>query len=399
MARIVDPKTKEDPRLDFVPPFLRGFWDSPMYAEFAEHNARMVPTFIALVGEIHNAGVSLMVGTDLANAYVFAGSSVHDEMEFFEQAGIPAADILRAATIVPAKFCEIDDRLGSIAPGKTASLVLLRANPLEDVSHVREIEGVFLRGRYYDRATLDVKLDNVRTGVKESNTDKPGTLALALPGKVLYRGRYVMKFQDFDAGAEDFLITETEDGYSVQAHAQPQGGPQPPALVTLHADKNRNLARAEYRILAESGTIVTYTIDADAVEAVATSKNGDKETQRFELTDGAVVSSPVSAGDIFLVANWDLEVGESRDISFAGFGFQGWRVVQTPTTLTRLPDEAFTMPSGEDITAKVHEMSFKTEMGEMTSRSWAHPSGLTVRTVMKMPFGEIRIQLASLETK
>ena len=55
----------------------------------------------------------------------------------------------------------LDDRLGTVSAGKIASLVLVRGNPLEDVRNTRVIEGVFLRGKYYDRADLDRLLSEV----------------------------------------------------------------------------------------------------------------------------------------------------------------------------------------------------------------------------------------------
>jgi imidazolonepropionase-like amidohydrolase len=60
----------------------------------------------------------------------------------------------------------LGDRLGSLAEGKTASMVLLRANPLEDIGNARNIEAVFLRGRYFDRASLDRMLEEARERVQ-----------------------------------------------------------------------------------------------------------------------------------------------------------------------------------------------------------------------------------------
>ena len=70
-------------------------------------------------------------------------------------AGIPAVDVLRSATLVPARFMGLDDRLGTVAEGKTASLVLVKANPLEDIHNAQQIEAVFFRGHYYSRDDLD----------------------------------------------------------------------------------------------------------------------------------------------------------------------------------------------------------------------------------------------------
>jgi imidazolonepropionase-like amidohydrolase len=83
-------------------------------------------------------------------------------MQIWQDAGIPAPDVLRSATLVPAQWLRLDDRLGTIAEGKTASMVLVRANPLDDVRNAREIETVFLRGQRFDRAALDRLLDEAR---------------------------------------------------------------------------------------------------------------------------------------------------------------------------------------------------------------------------------------------
>lgn len=115
-----------------------------------------------MVSQMNAAGVPLMVGTDLLCPGILAGYSVHAEMALWQEAGIPAADILRSATLIPAQFMGLGERLGSVQAGKTASLVLVRANPLEDIRNAQEIEGVFLRGEYNDREALDRLLREAR---------------------------------------------------------------------------------------------------------------------------------------------------------------------------------------------------------------------------------------------
>jgi imidazolonepropionase-like amidohydrolase len=83
-------------------------------------------------------------------------------MMIWQEAGIPPADILRSATLVPVQLMGLGDRLGTITRGKIASMVLVRANPLEDVSNAQQIEGVFLRGRYFTREDLDQLLAEAR---------------------------------------------------------------------------------------------------------------------------------------------------------------------------------------------------------------------------------------------
>ena len=103
-----------------------------------------------------------MVGTDLMVPGVIPGYAVHEEMQIWQEAGIPPADILRSATIMPVQFMGLGDRLGSISEGKTASMVLIRADPLEDIRNAQLVESVFLRGHYYSREDLDRLLEEAK---------------------------------------------------------------------------------------------------------------------------------------------------------------------------------------------------------------------------------------------
>jgi imidazolonepropionase-like amidohydrolase len=156
------------PQSEYVSPTLLGMWRAlwagqSNLAEFVWQN------WAKMVFALNEAGVPLMAGTDLSVPGVVPGFSLHDELAIWQDAGIPAADILRSATLVPARFMGLGDRLGSLAEGKTASMVLLRANPLEDIGNARDIDAVFLRGRYFDRAALDRMLKEVRESVESAH--------------------------------------------------------------------------------------------------------------------------------------------------------------------------------------------------------------------------------------
>ncbi len=100
-------------------------------------------------------GVGLLAGTDSGEPQVLPGSSLHDELEAFVKAGLTPAQALRTATINPARYFGIESRAGSIAPGKRADLVLLEANPLDDIRNTRRIATVIVRGRLLDRKELN----------------------------------------------------------------------------------------------------------------------------------------------------------------------------------------------------------------------------------------------------
>ncbi|GJM11342.1 MAG: amidohydrolase [Lysobacteraceae bacterium] len=99
-----------------------------------------------LVGLAHRAGVDILVGTDSANAFAVPGHSIHQELQFLVDSGLSPHQALRAATLVNARYLNAQDRLGSIAVGNEADLVLLKRNPLEDISATKGILKVIVNG-------------------------------------------------------------------------------------------------------------------------------------------------------------------------------------------------------------------------------------------------------------
>jgi imidazolonepropionase-like amidohydrolase len=128
--------------------------------EYFERNLQMV-------GAMHRAGVPFLTGTDTApGVYIMPGFSLHDELANFVEAGFKSMEALQAATSNPAKFLGMEADLGSVEPGKLADLVLLDANPAEDIRNTRRINAVFINGRLLDRATLDQILAQVESTAK-----------------------------------------------------------------------------------------------------------------------------------------------------------------------------------------------------------------------------------------
>lgn len=104
---------------------------------------------VKLVGDMHKAGVDILVGTDYANPFVLPGISMHEELSQLVRAGLSPSEAIRAATLVNARYLDAEDRLGSIEPGKEADLVMLGANPLQDIAASRTIETVIVNGQVY----------------------------------------------------------------------------------------------------------------------------------------------------------------------------------------------------------------------------------------------------------
>ena len=126
---------------------------------------------LEITGAAYRAGVPVMVGTDANDSFVFVGSSVHDELEELIKAGLKPAEALDAATRSGAEFLNKTADYGTIALGRAADLVLLDANPLEDIRNVRRINAVIFNGRYLGRAALDSLLVSAEAAAKRP----PGT--------------------------------------------------------------------------------------------------------------------------------------------------------------------------------------------------------------------------------
>jgi hypothetical protein len=122
---------------------------------------------LQIVGALHHAGVPFMAGTDSApGVYIMPGFSLHDELANFVEAGFTPMESLQTATSNPAKFLGMQASLGSVESGKIADLVLLTANPLEDIRNTQKISVVLAHGRLFDRAALDQILMQVEAAAK-----------------------------------------------------------------------------------------------------------------------------------------------------------------------------------------------------------------------------------------
>jgi imidazolonepropionase-like amidohydrolase len=94
------------------------------------------------------AGVRIMFGTDCG---VCAHGDNAKEFGYMVDAGMPVMDAIRSATIVPARYLGVDDRLGSLEPGKTADIVAVPGNPLDDVHVLERVSFVMKDGVIYKR--------------------------------------------------------------------------------------------------------------------------------------------------------------------------------------------------------------------------------------------------------
>ncbi|MCC6930203.1 MAG: amidohydrolase family protein [Gemmatimonadaceae bacterium] len=124
-------------------------------------------------GDMHRAGVPLLAGSDMPGTNRLAGFSLHDELGYLVQAGLSPLDALRAATIRPAEFLAARDSLGTLEPGKLADILLVRGNPLDDITRMQQLDAVIVDGRYIGRRDLDALLAQARTLATQWRAEAP----------------------------------------------------------------------------------------------------------------------------------------------------------------------------------------------------------------------------------
>ena len=152
-------RLKTDPRMKFIPKTLQRNWDQTFQQRFVsssrlEQRVLRFRTTLQIVGAMQTANVPLLAGTDVSSPYVFPGFSLHDELALLVEAGLTPMQALRAATVNPAKYLGMSDSVGTIEKGKLADLVLLDANPLDDIRHTQRIRAVIANGRYFPYEAL-----------------------------------------------------------------------------------------------------------------------------------------------------------------------------------------------------------------------------------------------------
>jgi imidazolonepropionase-like amidohydrolase len=109
---------------------------------------RIAENRVVLLKALADGGARILFGTDAPQQFSVPGFSIHREFPLMLAAGMSRYDILRSATRTVGEHLAETDRFGVIAPGARADLVLVRANPLADLAHLREPAGVMVRGRW-----------------------------------------------------------------------------------------------------------------------------------------------------------------------------------------------------------------------------------------------------------
>jgi len=161
--RTMPPMQRADfePALSLIPLDVREEWlmlIASLNNETQQPDTTMTDWSLRRTGELHRAGAPIAAGTDTPIGLSIPGYSLHTELQRLVAAGLSPQEALDSATLRPAEFFSIEDKLGLIRPGYTADLILLSANPLENIGNTRAVELVLKGGKVVNRQQLHQRL-------------------------------------------------------------------------------------------------------------------------------------------------------------------------------------------------------------------------------------------------
>ena len=159
----------------YLPPNLRTGYSNAVRGSANAFTPDSAKTFLdlrkRLIGAAFRGGVPVLLGSDSPQIFNVPGFSIHHELQAMAEAGLSPFEAIATGTTAPAVFYGQDDLWGSIAPGRSADLIVLRNDPLLDIGNTRSIDAVMVRGRFLSREELDAGLKDIRERYRSPTED------------------------------------------------------------------------------------------------------------------------------------------------------------------------------------------------------------------------------------
>jgi len=149
----------------YLPDTVKNRWIDRSLA-FAENrvkeNTRIYADWIfEMIGHLKEANVDMMAGTDCPIFFLTPGYSLHEELALLVKGGLTPLEAIEAATTKPAEYFNLEKELGLVQEGMLADLLILNANPLEDIRNTTKIHGVIKDGKLHNQKAIDELLSSL----------------------------------------------------------------------------------------------------------------------------------------------------------------------------------------------------------------------------------------------
>ncbi len=349
-----------DPSLKYVPRSTIEDWEATIVRwagrgrvtveQWREVARERAEAFHQVISIFHAAGAPLMTGTDSLNPYNVQGDSLHQELENVVSAGMRPYEALRCATAEPARFVGQSDVCGTLAVGKRADLVLVRANPLRDIGAIRHVEAALVNGYYLSRAELDGLLQQ-RAALVSRPPRLPATdlAESGGDGTVVDEGSWIERIVGADFGRLSYRHTRLSNGDWLieerHAGANPRRHPERrTARLVLAPDLT--LRSGEHEIESFVGKEVCRITRSDPGGYVAESTAVDGYKSRSTLSGERKIPSERMALTIvpLLIAGQGEQTAGTR---LAALDVEAPNVGLADMTLSAAQGETHAAPAGE----------------------------------------------------
>ena len=155
------------PETKYMPPAMVAQWTArvdralgdPAFDAAAAR--RLITNRMRVLTALHEGGARIMLGTDSPQVFSVPGFSIHREMERMVEAGMSPYQVIASGTRAVGEYFNNEDDFGTISVGARADLILVEANPLEDVANVVQRRGVMVRGQWIPEADIQRRLESI----------------------------------------------------------------------------------------------------------------------------------------------------------------------------------------------------------------------------------------------
>ncbi len=312
----------QDRRMKFVPPEWLASWDPSKdfrlkdltQADF-EKIRKADAMKAGLTLKLHKAGARILLGTDTPNPFVIPGFSIHEELQNLVGAGLSPYEAIRAGTRDAAEFLNAEDEFGTVEVGKRADLILLDANPLENVDNVSRRVGVMVRGKWYPEEELEGMLDRL-VATYELGEERLAGLFQPFPveAETLLSSRYQVKLTDTLLGEERFAVQKLRrGGFQITSQAVMNAPPRVNNfLMRVQLDENWTPTRLSFESKTSEGS---SKVNMEQRQGRVTIRGNQPEGPEFQIerieSEGVLLGSSLLASYVPIIKRlYPLKVGE-----------------------------------------------------------------------------------------
>ena len=370
------------PEMRFVPPRLRATWRpdrdfrlKDMKPAHWEAMTRTQETRRTVVRLLKEAGAPILLGTDAGNPFVVAGWAVREELAELMKAGLTPYEALRAGTADAGRY--LGAPFGTVEPGRRADLLLLDANPLEDVAHVARRAGVMVRGRWLPSGEIERRLEELAAGYERPRRRLDGLPELAGgPAR-----RFAVRWNDLVVAEGRFSVERGDEG-TVLRIQRVDDPPWPARWTTeVRADAAGRVVRIG-QTKASPGKTEEFLLVRDEGDAVTVGDVGPMVLDADEHVSLNVFPFWAIAHGWFA----SLAVGETarvwtRDVRFG----EDPPLVASPLRIERRPDDGGLRVYAVEATDQGQPVRIEVVLDA---------EGLPVRATMELQLGTVRFERA-----